>query len=96
MFFLFIFGASLTVTLFVLFNMDGETIITVNSKYGLSLSNSNISKAYVAKRKNGKNGNDSADWDYYNDAGDMINNQDLIGLKFLQKTYILLKLLHKN
>jgi hypothetical protein len=81
MFLIFVFGALLGAIVFVLTSIDGELIVTINSKYGMSLgSNSDVSKAYVAKRKKGRGGYSSDDWDYYNDSGDIIEDKLLIKL----------------
>jgi len=83
MFSIFIFGALLAAVVFILTNMNGELIIRVNSKYGISLgSNSDVSKAYVAKRKKDKSGDNVNHWKYYNDSGETIKDETLSNLIF--------------
>jgi len=74
---LFAFGAFITTLMFVLSNSDNETIITIKSKYSLSLGRD---ESYLAKRKNDRSGNNIDDWVYYNESGDIIDNEILINL----------------
>lgn len=74
---LFAFGAFITTLMFVLSNSDNETIITIKSKYSLSLGRD---ESYLVKRKNDRNGNNIDDWVYYNESGEIIDNEILINL----------------
>jgi len=79
MFSVFVFGILLGAIVFILISMNNELVITINSKYGISLgSNSDITKAYVAKRKKDKSGYKINHWNYYNDSGDKITDKALI------------------
>lgn len=87
MIFIFLFGVLLSVVVAVLFNMDGEVIITVKSKHGIALgSKSAITKGYVAKRIKGKTGNEANHWVYYNDGGDIITDEALT--KLIHKVFV--------
>lgn len=74
---LFAFGAFITTLMFVLSNSDNETIITIKSKYSLSLGRD---ESYLVKRKKDRNGNNVDDWVYYNESGDIIDDIFLINL----------------
>ena len=87
MIFIFLFGIVLSIVVAVLFNMDEELIITVKSKYGISLGgNSSITKTYVAKRIVNTTGNNFNDWRYYNDGGEIITNETLMEL--IHKSFV--------
>lgn len=87
MIFIFLFGVVLSVVVAVLFNIDEELIITVKSKYGIALgSNSDITKTYVAKRISKTTGNKPSDWNYYNEAGEIIT--DVILIELIHKSFV--------
>ncbi len=77
---LFTLTAFITTLMFVIFNSDNEKTIPLVSKYGLLEKTDDVSKNYLAKRIIDKSGKDKSHWVYYNDFGDVIEDEELIDL----------------
>ena len=87
MFSIFVLGALLGAFVFIITNINGELVIILNSKYGIYLEGDyNISKAYVVKRKKNKTGYNPDDWNYYDEFGSTIKDNELI--KLIHSTFV--------